>query len=55
MTYTYAILDISNAAYKEIKQKLEAAGYHHAFQKDEDRTVIDMRGIALRDQDAKKD
>lgn len=43
MTYTYAILDISPEAYREIKSKLKEAGYDHAFHGD----VIDMHGIAL--------
>ena len=55
MSYTYVILEVSSAAYKEIKEKLEAAGYHHAFHDDRDGTVIDMHGIALKDEDAKKD
>lgn len=51
MTHTYAILEISTAAYKEIKEKLEAAGYEHAFRdyKNGDGVVIDMHGIALKD------
>ena len=44
MTYTYAILEISPAAYREIREKLEAAGYQHAFEPD---GAIDMHGIAL--------
>lgn len=44
MTYTYAILEISDAAYQEIKQKLTDAGYEHAFHED----VIDMHGIAVK-------
>lgn len=43
MTYTYAILEISAAAYQEIKQKLTDVGYEHAFHDD----VIDMHGIAV--------
>lgn len=48
MTYTYAVLEVSPAAYEEIREKLVKAGYQHAFH--EDRThgpVIDMHGIAL--------
>lgn len=49
-THTYAILEVSASAYDEIKSKLEAAGYQHAFHddKDEDGIVIDMHGIALK-------
>lgn len=52
MTHTYAILEVSSAVYKEIKDKLEAAGYQHAFHddRDGDGTVIDMHGIALKDE-----
>lgn len=42
-THTYAILEVSAAAYEEIRALLEAAGYQHAFHDD----VIDMHGIAL--------
>jgi hypothetical protein len=44
MTHTYAILDVSKKTFDEIRAKLDAAGYQHAF----DRDVIDMHGIALR-------
>lgn len=47
MTYTYAILEVSTEVYKEIWDKLLAAGYASALQRDGDRTVIDMAGIAL--------
>jgi hypothetical protein len=50
MTYTYAILDVSPAAYAEIRAKLAAVGYGHSFHKDGKDEVIDMRGIALRQQ-----
>jgi len=46
-TYTYAVLDISDAAYTEIFDKLKAAGYEHAFHEDENRIVVDMHGIAI--------
>jgi hypothetical protein len=51
-THTYAILDVSHAAYTEVKEKLAAAGYEHAFHddRDGDGVVIDMHGIALKDQ-----
>jgi hypothetical protein len=51
-TYTYAILDVSQAAFEEIKAKLEAAGYQHAFGEDDGRTVIDMHGIAVAPEDS---
>lgn len=47
MTYTYAILDVSQRSFDEIARKLRDADYHHAF----DRDVIDMHGIALRGDD----
>ncbi len=49
MTHTYAILKVSRKTYREIKEKLEAAGYQHAFHDDgdEDGVVIDMHGIGL--------
>jgi hypothetical protein len=52
-TYTYAILEISSAAFAEIKQKLEAADYKHTFSEDENGLVIDMHGIALADEQRK--
>ena len=55
MTHTYAILEVSSAAYKEIKEKLEAANYHHIFHDNGDGILIDMHGIALKDEGAKKD
>lgn len=55
MTYAYALLDVSPACYQEIKAKLQAAGYGHVFHQDRDgdrvSTVIDMHGIALREED----
>lgn len=44
VTYTYAILDVSPAAFQEVAALLVAAAYDHCF----DRDVIDMHGIALR-------
>jgi hypothetical protein len=51
-TYTYAILEVSHAAYSEIKAKLEQAGYSDQFHddRDGDGVVIDMHGIALKDE-----
>lgn len=42
-THTFAELEISAAAYDEIKQKLQDAGYDHAFIDG----AIDMHGIGL--------
>lgn len=55
-TRTYAILDVSHAAYAEIKEKLEKVGYQHVFHDDHDGdgVVIDMHGIALKDEGEKK-
>lgn len=53
-THTYAILPVSSAAYAEIKQKLEVAGYQYAFhdtRPGEDGIVIDMYGIALKNEE----
>lgn len=48
MTHTYAILEVSQAAYDEIKAKLKAVEYQHAFHEDDEyNVVIDMHGIAL--------
>ena len=43
-THTYAELEVSPEAYDEIRSKLEAAGYTHAFMED---GAIDMHGIGL--------
>ena len=45
MTYTYAILPVSKAAFAEIRAKLIEAGYDDAISEDDG--VIDMHGIAL--------
>ena len=52
-THTYAVLEVSSAAYAEIKALLEAAGYEDQFHEDDGAIVIDMHGIAIKDQDAK--
>ncbi len=44
-THTYVELEISDEAYKEIRSKLEAAGYQHTFMND---GAIDMQGIAVK-------
>lgn len=46
-TYTFVILELSSAAYAEIKKKLEDAGYEQAFLDNDGRPVIDMHGIAV--------
>lgn len=40
---TFAILEVSRAAYDEIRELLKEAGYEHAFVDE----LIDMHGIAL--------
>jgi uncharacterized lipoprotein YehR (DUF1307 family) len=47
-THTYAILEISQAAFDEIKAKLEAVGYQDQFHDEGEHLVIDMHGIAVR-------
>lgn len=49
MAYTYVELEISAAAYQEIADKLQSAGYSHAFHAREDGNGynIDMHGIAV--------
>lgn len=44
---TFALLKVSKAAFDEIRLKLEAAGYGHAFHEDDGGLTIDMHGIAL--------
>jgi hypothetical protein len=46
-TYTYAILEVSEACYREIADRLRMAGYESCFEKDGNKIVIDMHGIAL--------
>ncbi|MCP6727345.1 MAG: hypothetical protein KJI69_05050 [Patescibacteria group bacterium] len=43
MTHTFAKLEVSESAYKEIEYKLKEAGYDHTFIEG----AIDMQGIAL--------
>lgn len=45
MTYTFALLEISQTAFDEIANKLTDAGYTHAFS--DGGKVIDMHGIGL--------
>lgn len=53
MSHTYAVLEVSQATYAEIRAKLVDAGYDHALHtpavSGEDREVIDMHGIALKE------
>lgn len=44
MTHTYAMLEVSRAAYDEIAAKLREAGYDHAFRPEGCRMAIDMHG-----------
>jgi hypothetical protein len=50
MTHTYALLEVPQVFYNQVKAKLLEAGYQHAIQ-DESRTgreeCLDMHGIAL--------
>lgn len=58
-THTYSVLGVSKRTYNEIRAKLKAAHYEHAFQRTTSFTqsgtgldvaeeeVIDMHGIAL--------
>jgi hypothetical protein len=47
-THTYAILELSGAAFDEIAAQLRAAGYDHAFHAVRDYGIIvDMHGIAV--------
>lgn len=48
MTYTYAILQVPPTIYAAVRALLEAAGYEHAFHKDDGDEVLDMHGIALK-------
>jgi len=45
MTYTYAELEISEAAFDEIAKKLKEADWGHVFMKDG--RLINMDGVAL--------
>jgi hypothetical protein len=47
MTHTYAVLQISDSAYAEIKNALIKAGYSDHLHEDNEKIVIDMHGIAL--------
>lgn len=45
-THTYAVLKVSQSTYNEIREKLQTAGYDHAFHRD---SIIDMHGIAIQE------
>ena len=47
MAYTYAVLEVSHSTYKEIHDKLKAAGYEDQFHEDNGKDLIDMHGIAI--------
>jgi hypothetical protein len=48
VTHTYAILEVCRGTFQEVRRKLEAVGYQHAFHEgSEHGEVIDMHGIAL--------
>lgn len=47
-THTFSILEISQAAYEEIKAKLIEAGYQHAILEEGGQEVIDLHGIAIK-------
>lgn len=55
MTYTYAILEISKAAYNEIAEKLKEAGYSQSFHERDGEVVIDMHGIAVKSESETKE
>lgn len=46
-THSFTVLDLSPAAFDEIKSKLLAAGYNHVFVQVSDKLVIDMNGLAV--------
>jgi len=46
MTHTFAVLEISQAAYDEIEAKLRAAGYEHTIESESG--LIDMHEIGLK-------
>lgn len=50
MSYTYALLQVSDAAFDEIERLLKEAGYDHCIEQSKQyggRQIIDMHGIAL--------
>lgn len=48
MSHTYAVLQISRAAFDEIRSKFKDAGYEHAFDDAaEGGPVVNMHGVAV--------
>lgn len=50
MTHTYVELIVSKGVYNEIKKKLRDAKYDHAFIQNGLIELIDMHGIALKEE-----
>lgn len=46
-THTFALLELSESAFDEIKEKLKEAGYEHAFMEEDGKLTIDMHGIGV--------
>lgn len=47
-THTFVVMEVSDAAFDEIKTQLELASYQHAIHNDAQRgIVLDMHGIAV--------
>ena len=46
-THTYAILQVSRAAYDEIQQRLQEAGCYDRVPQGDEGELIDMQGIAV--------
>ena len=49
-SYSYALLDVTPATFAELEEKLTAAGYGHAIHERDGRMVIDLSGIAVREE-----
>jgi hypothetical protein len=47
-TYTFAILEVSKETFEEIAKKLMAVNYEHAFHELKEGRVLDMHGVALK-------
>jgi hypothetical protein len=45
-THTFVVLEVTPTAYREIAEKLAAAGYSQAFLESEGRPTIDLHGAA---------
>ena len=48
MSYTYAVLELSQEAYEEIKRKLRQAGYSQAIVDGPGGEIIDMTGVSVK-------